>query len=138
LILSSCCEDHQAYLCECEDGEQVNQLGEALRREGIESLVESPHAAVRGVNEFNISRIFVRGDRLAKAREIASRPIPQDIIDQSKVKVEDFVSPTCPKCGAPDPLLDSVDPMNSWSCAVCGATWSDPVTADSAPSEPVS
>jgi ribosomal protein L37AE/L43A len=127
----------RAYLCECESDEQANQMGEALRREGIELVVESPHAGDRGVNAF-VRRIFVPGDQLAMAREIASRPIPQDIMDQSKVRVEDFDPPKCPKCGAPDPVLDSVDPVNTWSCEVCGAIWSDSAIADAAPSEPVS
>ena len=119
----------RAYLCECEDGEQVQQLGEALRREGIVSFVESPHA-VHGASEYIISRIFVPADQLAKARKIASRPIPQEIIDGSKENVEDFVAPRCPQCGASDPLLDSIDPVNTWRCDVCNATWSDPATAD--------
>jgi ribosomal protein L37AE/L43A len=127
----------RAYLCECESDEQANQLGEALRREGIESVVQSPHAGDRGVNAF-IRRIFVPGDQLAKAREIASRPIPQDIVDQSKVKVEDFVPPTCPRCGAPDPILESIDPVNTWRCDVCDAIWSDAAAPNAAPSESVS
>jgi ribosomal protein L37AE/L43A len=120
-------------LCECEDSDQVEQLGEALRRQGIESWSQNiPHSM-----NLQAARIFVAADQLEEAREIASRPIPQDIIDQSKVKVEDFVTPACPRCGASDPLLESVDPVNTWSCDVCGATWADPAAADSAPSESV-
>ena len=33
--------------------------------------------------------------------------------------------PACPKCGAPDPLLESVEPVNTWSCEICNATWTD-------------
>jgi hypothetical protein len=128
----------RAYLCECEDNEQVNQLGEALRREGIESFAESPRAGIRGVNEAGICRIFVPADQLVEARAVIARPIPQDIIDQSKAKVEDFVPPTCPKCGASDPILESVDPVNTWSCDVCDATWSDAAAPNAAPSGSVS
>jgi tRNA(Ile2) C34 agmatinyltransferase TiaS len=82
------------------------------------------------VQEFQTCRIFVPGDQLALAREVASQPIPQDVIDQSKIKVEDFVPPTCPKCGAEDPLLESVEPMNAWRCENCGAQWSDSAAFD--------
>ncbi|MGA8530297.1 MAG: hypothetical protein WB622_11325, partial [Acidobacteriaceae bacterium] len=57
---------------------------------------------------------------------IIARPIPQEIVEQSKVRVEDFVPPTCPKCGAADPLLEAVEPTNMWLCEVCGAEWSEP------------
>jgi hypothetical protein len=121
-------------LCECENSDQVEQLGEALRRKGIESWSQNiPHSM-----NSQAARIFVAADQLEEAREIASRPIPQDIIDQSKTPVEDFAAPACPKCGAPDPLLDSVDPVNSWRCEVCNATWTDSTACSEAPSEPVS
>jgi hypothetical protein len=120
-------------LCECEDSDQAEQLGEALRRQGIESWSQSiPHSM-----NSQAARIFVAADQLEEARDVASRPIPQDIIDQSKVKVEDFSPPTCPKCGAPDPILDSVDPVNTWRCDVCDATWSDAAAPNAAPSESV-
>lgn len=115
----------RAYLCECEGADQLNQLREALRRAGVESFVESLNAALGRVQEFQTCRLFVRADQLAFARDVASRPIPQDIIDESRIKVEDFVPPTCPKCGAEDPLLESVEPTNTWRCENCGAQWSD-------------
>jgi hypothetical protein len=115
----------RAYLCECEDSEQVDQLGEALRRAGIESFAENLHAPLAD-RDFYTRRIFVRADQLERARDVAARPIPQDIIDQSRVKVEDFEPPACPKCGAEDPLLESVKPSNNWRCENCGARWSDP------------
>ncbi|HKO12296.1 MAG TPA: hypothetical protein VJV22_10020, partial [Acidobacteriaceae bacterium] len=71
------------------------------------------------------TRIMVAADQLDEAKQILLHPIPQDVIDQSKVKVEDFVPPTCPKCGAEDPLLESVEPANSWRYENCGAQWSD-------------
>ncbi len=125
----------RVYLCECEDSEQVNQLGEALRRAGIESWVENLHApfAERGLET---CRIFVRADQLPLARDVASRPIPQEIIDDLKKPVDDFKPPACPKCGGADPLLESVDPSNSWRCENCGAQWSEAVENPAAKGAP--
>jgi len=120
-------------LCECEDKDQAFQTSEVLRRAGIESWVDQPGSTfgTRSVAT-NVIRILVAADQLEEARTIIARPIPQDIIDESKEKPEDFVPPTCPKCGAEDPTLESVDPTNSWLCESCGAQWSDSTTADAA------
>lgn len=122
----------RAYLCECEGADQINQLREALRRAGVDSWVDSLSAALGRVQESQTARIFVPGDQLAVAREVASRPMPQDIIEESKIKVEDFVPPICPKCGAEDPLLESVEPTNTWRCENCGAQWTDSAAFDPA------
>jgi ribosomal protein L37AE/L43A len=42
------------------------------------------------------------------------------------MEVPDFEPPVCPKCGAEDPLLESVDPLNTWLCEICGEQWTDP------------
>ena len=117
-------------LCTCGSSEEAWQLGEVLRRAGIESWAERPGATfgTQSVGALEI-RILVAADQLDEARAILARPIPQEIIDQSKVKLEDFVPPKCPKCGAEDPLLESVDPANQWLCESCGARWSDPAPA---------
>ena len=122
----------RAYLCECEGADQINQLREALRRARVDSWVDSLSAALGRVQESQTARIFVPGDQLAVAREVASRPMPQDIIEESKIKVEDFVPPICPKCGAEDPLLESVEPTNTWRCENCGAQWTDSAAFDPA------
>lgn len=114
----------KTLLCTCEESELAWQIREVLQRAGIESWIEAPNANAMGVSG---PRILVAADQLEEARTIAERPIPQEIIDQSRVKVEDFVPPSCPKCGAMDPLLDSVDPTNTWHCEVCDAQWSEPV-----------
>ncbi len=112
-------------LCECEDRDQAWQMREVLHRAGIESWVEQPgerYAPVIG----NL-RILVAADQLDQAREIASRPIPQEIIDLSKEPVPEFEAPKCPKCGAGDPVLEGVDPLNTWECEACGHQWTEPV-----------
>jgi hypothetical protein len=113
----------KTLLCECEEREQAWQVAEVLRRAGIESWIEGP----RSQNSFDVirPRVIVAADQLDDARAILAQPIPQDVIDQSKVKVEDFVPPACPKCGTSDPLLASVDPANLWLCEHCGARWGD-------------
>ena len=67
-----------------------------------------------------------RADELERARVIAAMPIPQDIIDESQIKLPEFALPVCPDCGSTDgALLESADPVNVWSCEACGAEWSD-------------
>jgi hypothetical protein len=70
-------------------------------------------------------RILVAADQLEQARDIAKRPIPQEIIEQSQMKAPEFEAPVCPKCGAPDPLLESVDPVNTWLCEACEHEWTE-------------
>ena len=111
-------------LCECDDREQAWEIHEVLRRAGIESWVEQPGSRY----SFGISspRVMVAADQLEEAREIASRPIPQEVIDQSRMDVPDFEAPKCPKCGAGDPVLESADPTNVWLCEACGNQWTEP------------
>lgn len=111
----------KTLLCECDTREEALQMFEVLRRSGIEAWSSGPSSSFGS----QTTRIMVAADQLEEANQILSQPIPQDVIDQSKVKVEDFVPPACPKCGAEDPLLESVEPANSWLCENCGAQWTD-------------
>ncbi len=113
----------KTLLCTCDEREQAWQIREVLQHAGIESWIEAPNANAMDVMG---PRIMVAADQLEEARAIVERPIPQEIIDQSRVKVEDFVPPSCPKCGAMDPLLESVEPTNTWRCEACDASWSEP------------
>jgi hypothetical protein len=107
-------------LCECETAEQAWQLYEVLRRAGIRSLTQTPQSGLI------YHRVLVPADQLDEARVIAARPIPQDVVDESKQTVPEFVVPACPCCGAEDPLLANVDPVNLWRCEFCGCEWTDP------------
>ena len=111
----------KTLLCECDTREEALQTFEVLRRAGIEAWSSGPSSSFGS----QTTRIMVAADQLDEAKQILLQPIPQDVIDQSRVKVEDFVPPICPKCGAEDPLLESVEPANSWRCENCGAQWSD-------------
>lgn len=115
----------RTQLCECDSDERANLLHLALLSAGVQSWVEFPDPDHK--LGFELPRIFVPADQLAPARQIAAQPIPQEIIDEAKAA---FVAPKCPKCGAPDPLLESVDSSNHWYCESCGAGWADGLPAD--------
>jgi ribosomal protein L37AE/L43A len=120
----------KTLLCECEEWKQAWQLGEALRRAGVDNWLQRPR-------EFGLqdARVWVAADQLERARTIADRPIPQDIVDESNQPITEFRTPKCPKCGAEDPTLEAAEPTNTWLCEECGATWTDPEadsTTDSA------
>jgi hypothetical protein len=115
----------KTLLCECNDSDEAWQVREALRQAGIESWMEGQ--GYRIAAETTYPRILVAADQLEQAREVASRPIPQAIVEQSKMPPEEYEPPVCPKCGAEDPLLEGVDPVNSWLCESCDHQWTDAV-----------
>jgi hypothetical protein len=121
-------EEHEytwkVVLSECNSPEEAWQLAEMLRRAGIESWIRryNPFAQF----DSNGPGVLVAADQLEEARAIAARPIPQDIIEESQIKLPEFVIPVCPQCRSKDgAMLESTEPVNSWSCEVCGAEWSD-------------
>jgi hypothetical protein len=111
-------------LCEVNSREEAWQIWEVLRRAGIESWVRGPGMRY-GWNLLN-PQVLVAADRLEEAREVAARPIPQDVIDESNVETPEYELPRCPRCGAEDPILESVEPVNVWSCESCGNEWTEP------------
>jgi len=128
----------KTLLCECETTEQVSELREALRRAGIESWIEGPRTYSRYVGtEFENPRVMVAADQLDQARAIAARPIPQEIVEASKVELPEFVEPKCPRCGLDDVVLEGVDAENRWRCEQCGERWADSGVAgdETAPKE---
>ncbi|MGH9607679.1 MAG: hypothetical protein ACRD3N_18475 [Terracidiphilus sp.] len=116
----------KTLLCECETGEQALQISEMLRRAGIESWVDArssflPDPTLASLNP----QVLVAADEFDRAREIAAQPIPQEIVELSKIKPEDYEPPVCPGCGTADPVLEGVDPVNAWHCESCGREWSE-------------
>lgn len=116
----------KTLLCECGTRAEAWQIGEMLRRAGIESWIDgpgmySPYADL----DLTTPRILVAADQLDQARIVVSGPIPQDVIDDSKLSLPDFEPPHCPGCGAADPVLEDADSVNAWRCALCGRRWSD-------------
>lgn len=120
----------KVLLCDCEEWKQAWQLGQALSRAGIENW---PESARRTGNPY--SRVFVAADQLERARLVAAQPIPQDIVEESEEDPSDYVAPTCPGCGSPDPVLETADPVNAWHCEVCGRDWTDEAPPKSSPAE---
>ena len=110
----------KTVLCDCDTNEQAQELSAALQQAEIESWIQESREFGR-----RNPRVLVAADQLAQARAIAARPIPPEIVAESQTKVPDFNPPSCPKCGAPDPILEGVDPVNSWKCEQCGQNWSD-------------
>jgi hypothetical protein len=112
----------KTLLCECDSKEQALAICQALTKAGIENWYERPgsRAGVWG------PRVAVAADQLDEAREIAARPIPQDVIDDFGTEAPEFVPPKCPKCGAEDPVLESAEPTNTWLCEACGEQWTEP------------
>jgi hypothetical protein len=117
----------KTLLCECEGREAAWQICEVLRQAGIESWVDGPRGSYSPYSQLDQStpRILVPADRFDEARAIAARPIPKEIIEQSKMQLPEFDLPVCPKCGAGDPVLEDVDPVNSWLCEACGNQWTE-------------
>jgi hypothetical protein len=124
-------ESHRPYdytwkvpLCDCETTIEARRVAEMLRRAGIDSWIEAPE--VRGTGA---PRILVGADQVDHAQVVAAQPIPQDILDHEK-EIEEAAAyelPTCPKCKAADPILESVEPSNNWLCESCGHAWSEPL-----------
>jgi hypothetical protein len=115
-------------LCDCESAEQARQVTEVLRRAGIESWVEG---GSRYQWDLNGSRLLVAADQLEQAKHVLTQPIPQEVIDAATEtgEPEVFELPHCPVCGAADPILVDVDPVNRWQCESCGEEWSDPAVS---------
>jgi hypothetical protein len=112
-------------LCECEDSEKAWQVKEMLRQAGIESWTDNGGYYV--APELNNLRIVVAADQLDQARAVLSKPIPKEIVEQSKAPIEEYVPPVCPSCGTADPILEGADPVNSWRCESCGRQWTEQV-----------
>ena len=120
----------KTQLCECENTDQAWQIHQVLRQAGIDSWVEQPGSRY----SFGISypRVMVAADQLDDAVEIVDRPIPREIVEESAMESPEFEPPSCPKCGAGDPVLEGVDPVNSWRCEACGKEWVEAVGAPDA------
>ena len=110
-------------LCECDDQKHALALCEVLKKAGIESWYEDS-ASGWGISG---PRVVVAADQLEEAREIATRPIPQEIVDFYRDDAPEYIAPKCPSCGTEDPVLESAEPSNSWLCEACGRQWTEPV-----------
>ena len=113
-------------LCECETSERAQQLVEALQKAGIDAWVDGAGSGSRyAMSALDHPRVLVAADQLEDARAIAEKPIPQEIIDDSEIEVQEYVVPKCLKCGAEDPILEAVEQSNTWHCEQCDAQWTE-------------
>lgn len=123
----------KTLLCECDTSQEASELSDALKQAGIESWIEGPKpGAYSAYASFELSnpRVLVAADQLEQARAMAARPIPPEIVEEAETDVPEFVPPSCPKCGASDPVLEAVDPANSWKCEQCGERWTESASAE--------
>jgi ribosomal protein L37AE/L43A len=128
----------KTVLCECETSEQAQQLVEALQKAGIDGWVDGPRSSAYSSYAYvdiPNPRVLVAADQLDQARAIAAKPVPQEIVEEEKEEVPEFVEPKCPKCGSDDVVLEGVDPENTWRCEQCGEQWTEtlPKTEGDAP-----
>jgi hypothetical protein len=94
-----------------------------LRSAGIESMVPTSE-----ISAIDTARLIVAPDDANAAQRLltSAKVIGADADEETA----EFAGPACPKCGTPDPLLESVEPTNQWRCEACNHTWSDPVLAE--------
>jgi hypothetical protein len=123
----------KTLLCDCDTSLQARELSEALKQAGIESWIEAPGTGSRYAS-FSLAspRVLVAADQLNQARAVAAQPIPPQIVEDAQTEIPDYQPPKCPKCGAPDPVLEGVDPTNSWRCEQCGRRWTEEAPTDPA------
>jgi hypothetical protein len=112
-------DSFRVKVCDCQNKEHGYQLAEMLSRAGIQSSLRS--------DEFGTYFIEVSAEQADDAEAILQQPIPQDVIDNSKMEVPEFEMPRCPKCGSEEPILVATDPANQWQCESCGNEWTDPI-----------
>ncbi len=125
----------KTVLCECGSLGEARQLSAVLTRAGIENWIERPgsqNAVVWDQGTVGGVQVLVPADRLEEARELAAKPIPKDIIEDLETEVPEYEPPVCPKCGAPDPILEGADPVNSWFCEACENEWTEAAEPDPA------
>ncbi len=118
----------KTLLCECETAQQARELSAALKQAGIESWIEGPSSSTYSAyarSDLVYPRVLVAADQLERARTVAAQPIPQDIVQACAMQIPEFTPPKCPHCGAEDPVLEAVDPANTWRCEQCDEEWTE-------------
>jgi hypothetical protein len=108
-------------LHESGDAQILGELQEALNQAGISSRIVNPQENIYRSRFLQLQvaeRDALRSEQiLAQPRELKPSP--------PKIDEGDFETPSCPKCGASDPLLESVEPFNTWLCENCGTHWTE-------------
>jgi hypothetical protein len=106
-------------ITEFAESEDALAAGEMLRAEGIECEVMVPQSL-----DMRPPRVAVAPADVERAAALLEKPIPEEF--RILVRTRDqFEVPTCPGCGAADPLLEEIEPTNKWRCEVCDRVWVD-------------
>ena len=122
----------KTLLCECADLPEARAIARVLMTAGIESWIERNAQYYTGPGG---PKVVVAADQVEHAKHILEQPIPLDILEEERElqNAPQYELPTCPKCAAPDPILESVEPSNNWLCESCDHTWSDPIENSTKP-----
>ena len=110
----------KTFLCDCETNQEAQQLAGVLRQAGIDSWIQQAREFGR-----RSARVQVAADQLDQARAIVAQTNPQQIVEDEKEEVPEFVEPKCPKCRSDDVVLEGVDPANTWRCEQCEEQWTE-------------
>lgn len=108
-----------------ETAEEVRAAKYLLEKAGIESWAEIPGP---GSLDMTAPRLLIAKDQLEAAAAVLPDVLPADLVLEMGQEVENFVVPVCPRCGAPDPLLESApeaEQTNHWYCEICSHRWEE-------------
>jgi hypothetical protein len=115
-------------LCDCVSRREAMQRLAMLSRARIQWQFFDPDRGRSDPTTARLDyRILVPADELEEALAIIAQPIPQDIIDESKMETPEFEMPRCPRCHSEEPTLVGTEPSNQWHCESCGNEWADPI-----------
>lgn len=115
-------EDGNILIGNFQSPEEAAMAYWALEIAGIHSKVVTPPGG-----RSNLPRLQVAPEDAERAQDVLTEPVSEEVMEQYEAakEVQDFAAPDCPRCGTPDPLLESADPVNVWFCESCGHQWKD-------------
>ena len=114
---------------------------EALRQAGIESWIEGQAQATRAMSglgaRWQSASILSPADRLEEARaDRRAIRSPKRSSSNPKCRSPSSKRLICPKCGAGDPILEGVDPVNSGSARPASTNGRKRPDGDESPERP--
>ncbi|WP_213805661.1 hypothetical protein [Granulicella sp. dw_53] len=99
------------------DVEEAYLAQSLLKSAGIPSILPTSE-----LGAIDTPRLIVGPSDAVSAQLLLSRPNALGTVtDEDAI----FPTATCPQCGTPDPLLESVEPTNHWLCEACNHRWQD-------------
>ena len=110
-------------LRESGDSRTLGEMQSALEQSGIRSKVVAPH---ENIYRTQLLQLQVDEQNASRAEEVLAAPRAMTASRSEEEDAEDFEAPMCSQCGSSDPLLESIEPSNTWLCENCGHRWMDP------------